>query len=632
MAAEEFAKKTFDYIICGGGTAGLVIAARLSEDPNVTVGVLEAGGNRLGDPLIDAPNLYIQTWDKPEYDWCFKTVPQQGTRGQVHGWVRGKVLGGSSAVNYNMFSMASRQDLDNWAELGNKGWGFDDLAPYYRKFETYNPPSEALSKKINNKYVEPLLRGKRGPIQVSFCEADFQWQQEAWPETCINAGYPVPKDPRSGSALGGFNQPNTVNPKTMMRSYSARDYYEPNAKKPNLSLLTDALVCKLIFEKSALGDVAATGVQFIHNGRSHVVNVNKEVIICGGVVNSPQILELSGIGSPSILHKAGINVIVDNPNVGENLTDHTATGVSFQVKDEYPTAEVLFRDQGIGDQALNAYLEHKTGPFTNPTTTCGFASLNMIDPNLADPEKHTKDLVSKFQQAHPNADPAGRNSLLARQILDPKEAIAQVVLLAIGANLDQKDVPSKLFLHDLPGNWITLGTCSTRSLSRGSVHIESSDPLRHPAIDPAYYSHPLDLDLAARSIMHSITLANYEPLRSKLKLDENGELITSLKNPRKGLSFTLEEAKEIVRANTVTEYHPIGSCAMLPKEKGGVVDSECKVYGTRNVRVVDASIFPTHVQGNIVSLVYAVAEKGADLIRGKTTRTTNDVKVYRARI
>lgn len=145
--------------------------------------------------------------------------------------------------------MASRQDLDNWKELGNEGWGFDDLAPYYRKMETYNPPSKILSAKINDKYVDPSLRGTSGPIQVSFCEADFAWNQETWPEVCIAAGYPVPKDPRSGSALGGFNQLTTVDPKTMRRSYSARDYYEPNAKRLNLSLLTNALVSKIEWEE-----------------------------------------------------------------------------------------------------------------------------------------------------------------------------------------------------------------------------------------------------------------------------------------------------------------------------------------------------------------------------------------------
>jgi choline dehydrogenase len=543
------------------------------------------------------------------------------------------VLGGSSAVNYNMFSMASRQDLDNWGELGNEGWSFDDLAPYYKKFETYNPPSKILSSKINDKYVDPLLRGNSGPIQISFCEADFAWNQEAWPETCIAAGYPMPKDPRSGSALGGFNQLTTVDPKTARRSYSAREYYEPNANRPNLSLLTNALVSKIEFEKSGSGDAKATGVSVIVGGASHTIKINKEVIVCGGVINSPQILELSGVGSPEVLSKAGVNVVVDNPNVGENLNDHTATGVALvsklpqallpvinnvqSVKDEYPTGEVLIRNPEIAQQAMEAYIAHKAGPFTNAPTTTGFASLNMIDPDLSEPEKHIKSLVDEHRKLHPDADPAGRNDLLARQLLDPKEAACQMVMLAIGADISQHcDKPSQMFMHDAPGNWCIIGACSTRSLSRGSVHIDSSDPTKHPIIDPAYYNHPLDLDMAARALLHSLKVASFEPLRSKLNLTESGDFIV---HPGAGaLPKTLEEAKKTASANTVTEYHPVGTCAMLPREKGGVVDSQLKVYGTSNVRVVDASIFPVHVQGNIVSLVYAVAEKGADLIKGKT--------------
>lgn len=142
----------------------------MSEDPNVSVAVLEAGGNGLNDILIDGPNLFTQLWGKPQYDWDYKTVPQEGTIGRVHGWVRGKVLGGSSAVNYNMFSMASRQDLDNWAELGNKGWDFDSMVPYYKKFETYHPASETLGKGLGNKYLNKELRGTEGPIHVSTVE------------------------------------------------------------------------------------------------------------------------------------------------------------------------------------------------------------------------------------------------------------------------------------------------------------------------------------------------------------------------------------------------------------------------------------------------------------------------------
>ncbi|KAF2709503.1 GMC oxidoreductase [Pleomassaria siparia CBS 279.74] len=623
MSAEEFTSKSYDYIVIGGGTAGLVVAARLSEDPNVTVAVLEAGGNRLDDPLIDGPNLFLNLWDKPEYDWCYKTVPQKGTVNRVHGWARGKVLGGSSAINYNMFSMASRQDLDNWKGLGNNGWGFDDLAPYYRKFETYHPPSKILSPKINDKYVDPLLRGTSGPIQISFCEADFAWQQEAWPETCVNAGYPTPGDPRSGSAIGGFNQLTTVDPKTVKRSYSARAYYEPNAGRENLSLLTNALVEKIQFEKGGSGDATATGVKFLVDGQAYTAKANKEVIVCGGTINSPQILELSGIGSTSVLHKAGVDdIVVDNPNVGENLNDHTATGLSFAVKDEYPTAEVILRNPEIAQQAMEAYIQHKVGPFTNTITTTGFTSLDMVDGKLPEMQKHIQTIVEDFQKAYPNADPAGRNVLLARQLMDPKEAVCQLVLLAIGADIGNAGLPSKIFTHDAPGNWGTLAVCSTRSLSRGNVHIESSDPTKQPVIDPAYFSHPLDMDMTARAMIHSMSLLTYEPLSSKLKKDSEGNIIL---HPSwgKGVPKNIEEMKDFVAANTITEYHPVGTCAMLPKEKGGVVDSKLKVYGTSNVRVVDASIVPTHVQGNIVSLVYALAEKGVDLIKEGQTNGVN---------
>lgn len=189
-------------------------------------------------------------------------------------------------------------------------------------------------------------------------------------------------------------------------------------------------------------------------------------------------------------------------------------------------------------------------------------------------------------------------------------------MLPTGVNTHRPENASTLFPCEDEGMWCVIGGCSTRSFSRGSVHITTSDPATHPAIDPAYFSHPLDIDLMARSTLHVLTFTSVEPLASVLRRDANGNLIV----PEKAsgpLPRTLEEAKEWVRKNTITEYHPIGTCAMLPKEKGGVVDEELRVHGVAGLRVVDASVFPLHVQGNIVSLVYAVAEKAADLIRGR---------------
>lgn len=602
------------YVVCGGGTAGLVIAARLSEDPNVSVAVLEAGGNGLNDILIDGPNLFTQLWGKPQYDWDYKTLPQEGTRGKVHGYVRGKVLGGSSAVNYNMFSMASRQDLDNWTELGNKGWGFDSLIPYYKKSETYHPASETLGEKLNDKYLDKSLRGTSGPIHICFPDTDVAAMQDIWPKTVLNAGYKGTGDPRAGSAIGGFNQLNTIDPRHNRRSYAARDYYEPNADRPNLNLQLNALVSKIEFERSGL-NAKATGVQFIVDGTTHRVKVKREVIVSGGVINSPQILELSGIGSPTILKKAGVDVVVDLSGVGESLNDHTATGITLGTVDEIPSAEALVRNPEIMQQALNAYIQHKSGPLVGAPTTTGFASLQKIQPDFTDAQNHIQSSVAEYQKKNPKADPAGRDHLLARQLLDPKEAVCQIVALPTGANFDKTENPSKLFPSEEDGMWVTLGVCSTRSFSRGNVHINSSNATVYPTIDPAYFKHPLDVDLMARSLLHTLSFTEIEPLKSVLRRDSDGSPVIAKATVGGKLPKTLEEAKKFVHGNTVTEYHPVGTCAMLPREKGGVVDDQLRVYGTSNLRVVDASIFPLHVQGNIVSLVYAVAEKGADLIK-----------------
>tara|TARA_R110002003_G_scaffold288_5_gene18369 strand:- start:8565 stop:9413 length:849 start_codon:yes stop_codon:yes gene_type:complete len=272
-------------------------------------------------------------------------------------------------------------------------------------------------------------------------------------------------------------------------------------------------------------------------------------------------------------------------------------------------------------QAMEAYIKHKAGPFVAPPTTSGFASLEKVQSDFPDAEQHIQALIAEYAKKHPDSDPAGRDALLARQLLDPKEAVCQIVTLSSGGNVENAHTPSKLFPSEEPGMWCIVGACSTRSLSRGYVHINSSDPTVHPTIDPAYLKHPLDVDMMARSVLHVLTFTEVEPFKSVLRRDENGELVyakTGGKFPK-----TLEEAKEFTRKNTVTEYHPVGTCAMLPKEKGGVVSDELKVYGTSNVRVADASIFPLHVQGNIVSLVYALAEKAADIIKGKTAPAVN---------
>lgn len=201
------------------------------------------------------------------------------------------------------------------------------MMPYYRKFETYHPAKDEFAAKVNDKYIDASLRGTSGPIQVCMPGDEATWVQDLWPKTILNAGYMPSKDPRSGSAIGGFNQLNTVDPKHVRRSYAARDYYEPASGRSNLSVLTHALVSKIELERTE-GDAKATGVQFTKDGATHTVKAKKEVIVCGGSINSPQILELSGIGSSAILRSAGVETIVENAGVGENLNDHTAIALT----------------------------------------------------------------------------------------------------------------------------------------------------------------------------------------------------------------------------------------------------------------------------------------------------------------
>jgi choline dehydrogenase len=292
------------------------------------------------------------------------------------------------------------------------------------------------------------------------------------------------------------------------------------------------------------------------------------------------------------------------------------------VKDEYPTLEALVRNPEIMQQAMEAYIQHKTGPISVAPTTTGFSSLEKIQSDFPDAENHIQTLVAEYSKKYPHADPAGRDALLSRQLMDPKEAVCQIVTLPLGGDLSKAETASDIFPSEEPGMWIVMGACSTRSLSRGSVHIKSSDPTVHPSIDPRYFKHPLDIDMMVRALLHVLTFTEIEPMKSVVRRSDNGEVVIAKSSGGK-IPKTLEEAKEFTRKNTVTEYHPVGTCAMLPKEKGGVVSDELRVYGTANIRVVDASIFPTHVQGNIVSLVYAIAEKAADIIKGKPAEKMN---------
>lgn len=303
---------SFDFIICGGGTAGCVLAARLTEDPDVSVLMLEAGEDANNDPRISTPALFSALYDDPDRDWQYKSEPSQGLHGRRLHHPRGKCIGGSSAINLMAMMYPSKSGLDTWAELGNPGWDWESMAPYYRKFQTHVKPPKDVEEALEIDYLDGEFSGTDGPIKASFPQTLHPLQQ-AWIDTW--KGLQRRGNPIDGVGNGGFAVPACIDVKTGKRSHAGYEYYEPVKDRSNLHTVTGALIEKIELDQR-FPDAKATGVVFSVGGKQHVAKARHEVILCTGTFGSPQILELSGIGSAELCKSLGIKSIIDNPSVG----------------------------------------------------------------------------------------------------------------------------------------------------------------------------------------------------------------------------------------------------------------------------------------------------------------------------
>ena len=316
-------------------------------------------------------------WDDPKYDWIFKTVPQAHGNNRVVGHPRGKQLGGSSAINFNYWTHASQRDIDDWGALGNSGWSWDELLPYYLRSETYTSPPAAVSEQVDTSFIEPSVHGINGPVHNSFPPFydDFY---KAWEPTYEKLGLGPTGDPKDGLAIGAYTTLLTLDPRNASRSYAANAYFKPNAARSNLKVLTGALSTKINFATPTRNGttLTATGVQFSVNGTSYNVTAKREVILSAGAFQSPHLLELSGIGDPKILEAQGIDVLYANPNVGENLQDHILVPLGFKVAPGEPTFESL-RNESVLEEALAVYTQNHTGPLASGTTNA-YISLSQV--------------------------------------------------------------------------------------------------------------------------------------------------------------------------------------------------------------------------------------------------------------
>jgi len=530
------AQSKYDYIIVGGGTAGCVVANRLSASGKYRVLLIEAGP-RDKYPWIHIPIGYAKTMFNPKYNWGFYTEPEKELNGRQIYWPRGKVLGGSSSINGLIYIRGQAEDYDHWESLGNKGWGYKDILPVFKKIET-------------NERGESEYHGGGGPLGTS----DIHERPELM-EAIIRAGNDmgVPRtDDFNGKSQEGVGYYQLLT-KNGFRSSTAVSYLTPVKNRQNLEVITETQVERLIVR----GD-KVLGVSCIQNGARFEINVDKEVILCAGAIQSPQILELSGIGNPSVLTPLGIKVVNPLKYVGENLQDHLQFRLLYRCKKPITTNDALnsiWGKMGIGMK----YLFSRTGPMA-----VGINHVGMFTRVL--PESATPDV--QFHVA----------SLTADKVADKP--------------------------HPWPG--FTLSVCQLRPTSRGSLHLRTGKVQDAPVIKANYLTTEEDWKCAIAAVKFTQDLANTPSM---------SDYTESPYRPNKKMT-SIDEIKSFCREYSASIFHPVGTCKMGVDEQS-VVDPELKVHGIQNLRVADASIMPTLVSGNTSIPSTMIGEKVSSMILGE---------------
>ena len=527
----------FDYIIVGGGSSGCVLANRLSEDPNNSVCLIEAG-SKDKSPWIHLPIGYAKTMWDPKVNWKFQTEPDPGMNHRQIYWPRGKTLGGSSSINGLIFIRGQKEDYDGWRDLGNPGWGWDDVLPYFKKAEG------------NDRLGEPL-HSQTGPLKASSIPKKHVLV-EAFKKSANALGVPNTEDFNNLTQEGvGYFQLSTYKG---FRCSAAVAYLKPAKKRPNLEILTNSQVCKVIFENKK-----AIGIEFIENGIKKMLRANKEVILSAGAIQSPQILQLSGVGPAKLLQEFNIPVIHDLPGVGENLQDHLQFRLIYELNQPISTNDQLSSWFGQLKMGLD-WLLFRSGPLAIGINQGGLFTRVM---------KGSKTPDIQFHMATLSAEMAGGK------------------------------------VHSFSG--FTMSVCQLRPESRGFVRIQSADPLIPPKMFANYLATQHDRDTSVAAVNFARKISQTETLRSLITREVKPN------NPK-----TDDEVLEYCRNNGATIFHPTGTCQMGPDSNPmAVLDSSLRVRGIQGLRVVDCSAMPTVPSGNTNWPAVMLGERAADLILGR---------------
>ncbi|RSH82431.1 uncharacterized protein EHS24_007400 [Apiotrichum porosum] len=601
----DVANQSFDFVIAGGGLAGLVAGARLSEWSNVTVLVIEAGGD--GSDVETQQTIPGYTYlhgisSNSPYGWNYTTTNLTGCNMLTKNIPLGRGLGGSGAVNGMFWCRGDSVEYDAWGSLnpnGNQTWDWAEVNKYIMKAENLTVPSQSNIDTFTIP-IDTSAHGSGGPLQIGW--SSFIYPVVAnWVPTWVNMGFAA-LDLAAGSTHGVTITPSTLNAPIGSRSDSKTAYIEPNSARPNLVVLTGQQVTKVLFNgtKDASGNIIASGVQFAASASdtTYTVNANKEVILTAGTIGTSKLLQLSGIGPTSVLTGVGIDTVLDLP-VGYNYQDHVSYTMYFDTVDGIDSWYNLATNDTLQAEALAEWEASKTGVWTYINEAVGYLSGSDILGGSAgatsfvsglDTTAMVTTLASKYTL--PSTVQAGLKKQLDLQTAWLSQSLGQFEII--------------LHLWGKSATSLGVQVALQHPFSRGQTYINSNDPFVMPILDPGYFDIDADVQMMQDATAWVRTMTNTAPMNT---------IMTNESLP--GASVTGDALTTYFKTACGTEYHPIGTASMLPQELGGVVDTNLVVYGTSNLRVLDSSIIPIHVSAHTMASTYGVAEKGCDIIKSQ---------------
>lgn len=531
---------TFDFIIIGAGSAGCVLADKLSANGKFSVLVLEAGGDDRRF-FIQMPLGYGKTFYNPAVNWMYAAEPDAGLNNQCDHWPRGKVLGGSSSINAMVWIRGHPSDYESWKAAGNTGWGWDDVLPAFKAME-------------DNEEGANAFRGTRGPLHISETKDHVHPLTRAYVKSCMALGLDYNPDFNGETQEGSGTYQLTA--KNGLRMSAAKAFLRPAMKRKNVTVVKHALATRILFDGKR-----AVGVAYDVKGKARGARANCEVILSGGAINSPQLLQLSGIGPASLLAKHNIKIVHENANVGQHLQDHL--GINYTWRMKVPTLNDELRPWWGKLKVGLQFLLFRKGPLSLSINHGG--GFFKTDPSYPAPN------MQLYMQAFSTLLPKAGE----RPVLNPD-----------------------------PFSGLSIGLSNCRPTARGQIEIRSANPHEHPAITPNAYGTDHDVAEMLAAVKYIRNIAAQEPIASLIAEElRPGPLVKSDKD-------LIKDFKQ--RSGTV--YHPSCTCRMGPDPATSVVDPRLRVHGVEGLRVIDASAFPSLIGGNTNAPSILMGWKGADMI------------------